>query len=360
MKYFSNILVSIFIFTVFSIQEHPSFARYHSSAFENAITFNNYDEVERLIKEGENVNQRFQLSNNTPLHQAAFLGQAETVQVLVKYKANVNLLNSDKETPLHLGVVPGLTAGVIAETLIKAGAKIEAKNRDGQTPLHIAARNSSVDGVAVLVANGANTNAVDNKKRTALHLASLNADDIMYSSNDDLISGVMKRFNKTKWRSINANVYYPADSGKIIEILLNNGANANTKDIEGETPLHYAAFFCNHSALIALLQNQTVDVNVIDSRGYSPIHWAALDVHSNRVQLLFEKGAKIQTVNKINGMTPLHLSASNGRYETSKFFIDNGADINARDKMKHTPLYYAKQSKKNNVLVEFLISNGAK
>ncbi|KAF5626002.1 ankyrin-3 [Fusarium sp. NRRL 52700] len=72
--------------------------------------------------------------------------------------------------------------------LIENGANVNALNKDGQTPLHIAARglvheNRDVKGLArleavrILLDNGADINALDNAKLTPLHKAS-NAPDV--------------------------------------------------------------------------------------------------------------------------------------------------------------------------------------
>jgi hypothetical protein len=52
-----------------------------------------------LIKQGADVNGRNR-DGNVPLHGAAFLGQAEIVELLIQHKADVNLRSGKGETPL--------------------------------------------------------------------------------------------------------------------------------------------------------------------------------------------------------------------------------------------------------------------
>lgn len=56
---------------------------------------------------------------------------------IIKLTPNINAVNRDKETALHLAV-RHLMPGVVIEYLIKAGAKVNMKNADGDTPLDFA------------------------------------------------------------------------------------------------------------------------------------------------------------------------------------------------------------------------------
>jgi len=271
---------------------------YSADTLHGAVERNNIDEVERLIKEGENVNKIVSLSffktaeaplhiaatkgcsdiadlliknkaninildnkKKTPLHTASFWGQTDVVQVLIDNKASLNLKDSEGETPLHLAVINGLNGHITTVMLITAGADTELKNDEGQTPLHVAILNGSFEAVEVLVMNGADVNATDKKNRTPLHYASRNSDDFPYTLekkyySKDLISDVMNRFNETRWCSSNVSVSFGGHSNKMIELLLKNNADSNIKDIEGATPLHYTAFLRKQSAFKILINTQ--------------------------------------------------------------------------------------------------------
>lgn len=53
---------------------------------------------------------------------------------------------------------------------MKRGAKIDAKTIDGWEPLHSACHWNNVESITLLVANGANINALSNGNQTPLHL----------------------------------------------------------------------------------------------------------------------------------------------------------------------------------------------
>ena len=73
------------------------FWNYYIAAFSG-----NYDLVEYLIKEGVNVNPKNK-SGDTPLHKAACWGNVEIFKLLVNNNANINEKNSYEDTPLHDG-----------------------------------------------------------------------------------------------------------------------------------------------------------------------------------------------------------------------------------------------------------------
>ena len=57
------------------------------------------------------------------------------------------------------------------KVLVQSGADVNAVNRDKETALHVAANNGHVDVVKVLVQNGVDVNAVNKDKETPLYAA---------------------------------------------------------------------------------------------------------------------------------------------------------------------------------------------
>ena len=80
---------------------------------------------------------------------------------LVKIGAEVNVKDSDGNTPLHHAVGDGQVE--VAKCLIANGANVNAKNKIDYTPLFDAIPNS-VEAVKLLIGHGANIN-VTGKKR---------------------------------------------------------------------------------------------------------------------------------------------------------------------------------------------------
>lgn len=126
----------------------------------------------KLLSRGANPNVKTKISNVTPLHEAALRGDSNTIEQLISYSAQVEaqdtcgltpffwvLTNSNQQVGIHA-----------ARVLIAHGANIEQKI-DGETALHRAVKLGATETVKFLVERGADVNAVDGKKRTALDLA---------------------------------------------------------------------------------------------------------------------------------------------------------------------------------------------
>jgi len=113
----------------------------------------------------------------SPLHVAAERGATDTVDLLLKYKADVNATARLHEhiglTPLHVAAQRGHSETVIL--LVLAGSNVEAVrsfgNRSRITALHLAAENGYLATVRSLLDLGADINACDSLGFTALHLA---------------------------------------------------------------------------------------------------------------------------------------------------------------------------------------------
>ena len=102
----------------------------------------------------------------TPLHDAAFVGDAAEVARLLDAGADATRANRYGVTPLTLACEAGNAATVAA--LLDAGADPNAAAPGGETPLMTAARTGVVDPLAALLAAGAKVNAREAAGQTAL------------------------------------------------------------------------------------------------------------------------------------------------------------------------------------------------
>ena len=71
-----------------------------------------------------------------PLHMAAWDGNNEAIELLLKHKAKVNARDANELTPLHYTVSRGRYDS--AQLLINKGADMNAKGRDGRTTIELA------------------------------------------------------------------------------------------------------------------------------------------------------------------------------------------------------------------------------
>jgi ankyrin repeat protein len=108
-------------------------------------------------------------SGNTLLQMACCWGHVDTVKMLLRRGANIQVKNYDGWTALHQASFEGHTD--IAKLLVEHGAHIPSKNEKGWTPLHLACREGKTDTAKMLIENGADTGVTSDNGLTPLHLA---------------------------------------------------------------------------------------------------------------------------------------------------------------------------------------------
>ncbi|MGX9892553.1 ankyrin repeat domain-containing protein, partial [Wolbachia endosymbiont of Protocalliphora sialia] len=94
-------------------------------------------------------------------------GYLEIVKLLKENGANLNTVDDNQSTPLHLAAKGGFLS--IVEYLIENGANLNAVNYNEDTPLHLAAKGGFLDVVKLLKGKGANLNAENYNEYNAPH-----------------------------------------------------------------------------------------------------------------------------------------------------------------------------------------------
>ena len=117
---------------------------------------------------------------------------------------------------------------------------------------------------------------------------------------------------------------------EIIETLIAKGANVDSSDASGGTPLMTAASF-GHTDIVNLLIKAKAKLNTMDSTGFTALIdalWNSYD-DSNlaTTKALIAAGADLNLTKQLG--TPLTIAAGSGNIESTKALIAAGADINA-------------------------------
>ena len=181
------------------------------------------------------------------------------------------------------------------KTLIENGVDVNMKDGRGNSILFEACKYNDMDLIKMLVENGADVNIRTNKGYTPLGYVCYNKSD-----NIELAKFLVEHGALIK-------EYHLLDAVKnnnknIIKYLIENGANVNAKDADGNTPL---LLVCN------------------PSMGFS--------VDFDLVKYLVENGADVNARNN-EGDTPLLLLMSPvGTTKLVEYLIENGADVNVKN-----------------------------
>lgn len=151
---------------------------------------------------------------------------------------------------------------------------------------------------------------------------------------------------------------------KLVQFLIENGADVHSEDTAGNTPLHVALKTPANDASIKLLIKKGADVNKTNQMGMAPLNIATqFDLSSgllnlvsssfDYVTLLIETGqAKLKT------STPLlSFAFIRDHQNIATYLLNKGADINTQDENRMTLLHHAIGAQ-NQEVVEYLLKKG--
>ncbi len=117
-----------------------------------------------------------------------------------------------------------------------------------------------------------------------------------------------------------------------------------TRNGDGWTPLHLAAFFGSPELINALLdQGAEVDARSGNAMTNTPLHAAVAGGKAENVEALAKRGADLNAQQN-GGWTALHGAAQSGNREMVEVLIANGADVKARAGNNQSPLDLALQN----------------
>ncbi|XP_028123913.1 uncharacterized protein LOC114320998 [Camellia sinensis] len=107
--------------------------------------------------------------SRTPLHLAAWSGQAQVVSYLCKKKADVGAAAMDDMGAIHFASQKGHLE--VVRILVSCGISVKASNRKGMTALHYAVQGSHLELAKYLVKKGSSLSAKTKAGKTPLDLA---------------------------------------------------------------------------------------------------------------------------------------------------------------------------------------------
>lgn len=255
--------------------------------------------VRALLAAGADANARGHASGNrTPLHEAARIGRADVVRVLVEGGARVDARKSGDWTALMLSARNGRKE--VVEVLCGAGASLVGVNAAGAGALYLAARSGGEKTVRAILECAKERGEVEEvigartrNGRTALHAAAT------------------------------------ADTPGVVRLLIDYGARAGDVDAGGMSALHEAAAGGCDAALEALVgteEERTVAAQG-DAGGFTALHHAAMGGHVQCVRML---GKGMLHSEDGTGYEAAERAVVNGRKEAAAVLCGMGGRVGER------------------------------
>ena len=239
----------------------------------------------------------------------------------------LQLTNKEKEDLLHLACENSQIS--LIKTLLKCNVNTNSINAKGLSPLHVAAINGNVEVTRLLVNEGANLEMKDSKCGSSPFLHACQ----------------------------NGRV-------KIVRLLIANGANIKAVGMNGTNALHFAAESGNVE-LVEMLIDNFPNVNATDADGTTVLQFAAISGNVKVLDILIGRGADLNAQNRLN-FDALHFAARYGNVQATIYLIKKGCDIYSRNCHNNTFLQevfcsqFAKIDENGRIaIIEALLNTGA-
>ena len=116
---------------------------------------------------------------------------------------------------------------------------------------------------------------------------------------------------------------------KVVQEMIHKGTSVDHKNLNQDTPLHYACLY-GRPEIVSFLLSQDADTDKKNSDGKMPLHLAAYYNDFDSVKLLIEHGAIFTEVDNDNN-TPLNYAVRNDNFGMITYLIkkseENGIDV---------------------------------
>ena len=331
--------------------------------------------------------------NDSPLHSAVRLGQLEEVRrILDEPDMDVNCLNSNRETPIHLACALGHPS--IIELLMSFGANVFIKDSNSKdcygrmtsqevcnlvnkllytqsfwlkgptlteknTPLHDSVKLGQLETVQdILDQRSVDINDKNSAHETPLHLACALGHNVIVHM---LMTNGARLSMYARDSYNNVPIHRAASMGhiSIVDMLITEfGCNPTIRGYQGRSLLHFACGSGNATFVEVVIQRKWLDPVIDrDACGLTLLHIAALCGPKKVINMLISIfSCPIDCKNEA-AETPLHVACIIGHTNVVKLLVsEHNADLNAHNFQNNSPLHLAARYGHTNV-IKILISD---
>lgn len=192
----------------------------------------------------------------TALHKAANWGYEDCIELLLDHSADPNAQDGLWRTPIMLAAMHAPHAHAIMHRLINAKCDVNTPGTESKTVLHYAALRG-LDPTTLLVA-GADANALDSGRHTALLLAAM------------------------------------AGHGTVVKTLIQAGCDPRAVNYQHRSALHLAAIKGDIACLELLMEAAALEADSVDLSGNRPIWYAAYNGHYDAIVFFIRCNCRLE------------------------------------------------------------------
>ncbi|KAK3787016.1 hypothetical protein RRG08_037295 [Elysia crispata] len=297
------------------------------------------------------------------------------------------MFKAKTEYPLHTAIRTE-REDVVFLYLIEYDSELSVKvnevDNKGDLPLDLALKSQQRSMALNLVSNKADVNRKDNAGRCLLHKAIQRGDEasaeflINNKCDVNIVTHLDKETPLHRVASFDPKLTEKSimeGMTRIAKLLLQHGADINTQDETGSTPLHNSIISNNEDVFKALLESGKVNLEIKNSEGYTPL-WLALQQQAESpteddsgqngpvygenslAAQLIRGGASPDAVEPESGNSLLHMAARNSYQAAAIFLAQHGATVSHSNFKGETPLHVACDAGLTD-LVRVLLDSGA-
>merc|ERR1711971_44209 len=273
-------------------------------------------------------------ADNRLLHRAARFGHSSVVTVLLDRGAQPNMTNKFGMTPLHHGAVEGCSQ--VLSALIKGGGDPNTPDQSGRLPLHWVATKGHVEGTRALLDGGAKATMPDMDGFTPLHRCGQEEPPPVKKQEEE--------------EEVDRNAVDKAKA-EIAGMLIKKGADIHARDMRGQqTTLHLAAMN-GLVEVVKVLITHGAEINSTNKIGQTPLIYAVIEEKPEVIKALLEAGADVNKGNGLHwGWRPLHWAALTDNIDILEVLLTREDIKNVKDDTGTYPHALAEQHGKRKVL----------
>ncbi|KAI1086945.1 hypothetical protein F5B19DRAFT_477271 [Rostrohypoxylon terebratum] len=380
---------------------HQSFGHYIHLA-----VWNDNAAVTRVLLENGARMEDKDITNETPLFMACYLGNLEIVTLLLEFGAEIVDSVSDSDDPLAAAISSGNEkvvekildhSGEIyahpwhrsrAISILRSREADESLDYESQNQVDMQSKLSKWDRIFRIICQRLNfedpiglrirldpiaTRTFEiNESRIRPELDRMccvgTVDSVRalletlqsYKKSPDILDWIQTPSGPSystllHWAALNT-------SPSVLSYLLELGLSPDSQDINGDTPLHLAVRQQKEPHIGVLIQ-YNANRKIKSTTGHAAFHDAILNMTpyaSAHILIQLIVDSSDINLRDNNGMYPVHLAAYAGAYTALKWLLDKGANANVQDDFEMTPLHCASISRgvASIQILDYLISQG--